>query len=133
MKAFLVPLLALLCSSCIELSGYSIDSYLFSSFGWTLFSSPQQITLKEVHLDTGFLLGSEVVIEADVVDKSDELTFVVVKDSSARMLVVLTSLALDLDKIKDAKSVKVWGTVESGKKGLPYIGAKALNVANKFN
>lgn len=54
------------------------------------------------------------------------------RDTAGRMLVVLTQV-VDAEKTlaePSPKRLKVLGTVERGKKGLPYILAKAVSTAN---
>ena len=108
--------------------GAALDQWSFQTFGSTLVSSPDTLTLKEIHLDVGTLTGREVVVEGKVVGASDHGTYLVLSDDAARMLVLLTDLdrpgaALTGDK---ARTVRVLGVVESGKKGLPVVRAHAL-------
>jgi hypothetical protein len=104
-----------------------VDEWLFRETGGTLFSSPEKLTLKEIHLDNGTLVGRQVVVEGVVQEVSPVGTFLVISDQSARLLVVLTDVGhvlVDLPKKLD--SLHVFGTVESGKKGLPFLKAVAL-------
>lgn len=106
----------------------SIDNMSFRWTGGTLFTNPQQLTTKELHFDTGNLLGHSVIIEGDVVITGNYFTHVVLSDDSGRMLVVLTQMenAEELLKKKEPGRIKVLGTVERGKKGLPFILARSL-------
>lgn len=106
-----------------------VDDAAFSWTGGTVFSDPGQLTMKELHFDEGKLLGREVIIEGEIVSTGKYYTYLVLSDDSGRMLVVLTHLeqAEDLLKTNDPKTIKVLGTVERGKKGLPYILARSIN------
>lgn len=106
----------------------AIDDFSFNLTGGTVFSDPSQVTTKELHFDTGHLLGKEIILEGQIVSTGKYFTHLVLNDDSGRMLVVLTHLekAEDLLKKKDLYAVKVLGTVERGKKGLPYVLARSL-------
>lgn len=110
----------------------NIDRRFFSWFGGTLFSSPGQITLKEIHLAGGSLLGKDVIVEGTLVDRSRNDTYVVIADESARMLVVLSELAAQSDHwdsdlaFSKERPIRIHGSVQSGKKGLPFIMAKSI-------
>ena len=122
----------LLISGCSELSkvGTSADVRLFDRFGWTIFSNPGLVTMKEIHLDKGLLGGQSVVIEGDVVELGKYNTHMVVSDNTARMLVVLTDVywSLKLNEQIVGKKVKILGSVEDGKKGLPFVFARSFKI-----
>src|SRR5438128_2601885 len=84
------------CTSCTQLTN-SIDECNFSWFGGTVFSNPNQMLMKDIHLDTGHLANQEVVVEGTVVNVGNYTTYLVLTDESARMLIVLTNL-VDADK-----------------------------------
>ena len=105
-----------------------VDKKSFEITGATIFSQPGQITTKEIHFDSGNLLGREVVIEGNIVKTGKFYTHLVLTDESGRMLVVLTKIedAEDVLKVSNPEKIKVLGTIERGKKGLPYVLAKSL-------
>ncbi len=106
-----------------------LDASSFGSFGTTVVSDPQQVSLKEVHLDAGQLVGQTIVIEGSVVNVGKYQTHLVLADSTARMLVVLTKVhdaTGDFEK-RPPKALRILGTVERGKKGLPYVSAIAVS------
>lgn len=105
-----------------------VDYRTFVSFGGTLFSSPQTVSMKELHLDSGTLLGKDVVIEGEIVSRAAEDTHVVMADESARMMVVLAKIPQADKMLKDDKIqyLRVLGTVERGKKGLPFVMARVI-------
>jgi len=109
-----------------------LDRLAFQRLGGTLFSSPDTLTMKEIHLDNGSLAGREIIVEGQVAEMSEYFTFIVLADDTARMLVVLT----DLDQAANAlhaeapSVVRVLGVVESGKKGLPLIRARSFSVVH---
>lgn len=106
-----------------------VDRLMFHKAGGTVFSTPDPLTMKEIHLDNGTLTGRQVIIEGRVMEISENFTYLVLSDETARMLVVLTDIEDARPWLKDQKptTVKILGTVENGKKGLPYIMARALN------
>ena len=110
-----------------------IDHYFFKLSGGTIFSDPGQLTTKELHFDTGSLLGQEIIVEGDVVKTGKYHTHLVITDGSGRMLVVLTQIGETEKIFQDdfPKKLKVLGTLERGKKGLPYILAKSINTIEK--
>ncbi len=131
-----VPIFSsLLCLTLVGCGGVNeikqeLDFYSFRITGGTLFSKPNQVTTKELHFDTGRLLGREVILEGKVEEIGSFLTYLVVSDDSGRMLIVLTNIE-DLDagfSTKKVKIIKILGSVERGKKGLPYILARSINV-----
>ena len=87
----LLLFLALL-SSCNNSSVSSVDSSVFTWTGGTLFSDPILVNSKDIHLDSGHLLGQSVVFEGKVVSKGDYNTHFVLSDKLGRMIVVLTDL-----------------------------------------
>lgn len=115
----------------------SIDYRSFEYLGGTFFTQPGQVTTKELHFDTGRLLGREVVLEGDVVSYGRYDTHLVLGDESGRMLVVLTDVG-NVDEIlpgRDHKGdnptnarLRVLGSVVRGKKGLPYLLARSVLV-----
>ena len=111
--------------------GVMIDDCGFSYLGYTAFSDPDEVTLKEIHLDTGGMKGREVVVEGTLLDVGDFSTFAILGDESARMLVILTKVLLtkDLAGYKGKPvSLRVLGTVSGGQMGLPFVDARAVRV-----
>jgi len=106
-----------------------LDTLAFRLLGGTLFAHPDLLTMKEIHLDTGALKGKQVIVEGSVDEVSEHGTYLVLTDTSARLLVVLTDLEQGGSMVRGGnKQLRVLGTIESGKKGLPYVMARSLNV-----
>lgn len=84
-----------------------------------------------MHLDSGALLGQEVIVEGVVVNVGKYTTHLVLSDESARMLVVLTNV-IDAEGVvaSERKNLRILGTVERGKMGLPFIMAEAVVAAD---
>jgi len=125
----IIPLFALITLSSCSLTPSNLDKTAFEYLGGTLFSTPAEIPLKGVHLDNGSLLGQEVIIKGSIAKIGDFGTHLIISDHNARMLISLTDLTnahLLLNR-KKPKVLKVLGTVERGKRGLPFIQARALN------
>ena len=107
-----------------------VDDGLFRRWGRTLLSHPETLTLKEIHLGSGAYTGRDVISAGKVVQWSEHGTYAVISDDEARMLVVLTELGGDAAGVAsgEAKFVRVLGTLERGRKGLPVLRAHALSV-----
>lgn len=122
------------CKQGKELQKY-VDYQAFEHIGGTLFSTPSQVTMKEIHLDKGLLFGREVMLKGQIIEIGSYQTYMVLSDNTARMLVVLTDLDF-YDTIGEenlqGKEVKILGMVDYGKKGLPYILAKSIVVNKKL-
>jgi hypothetical protein len=86
------------------------------------------VTIKQLHFDTGELFGKDVILEGDVRERGEAGTHLVLTDSEGQMLVVLTQID-DSHRVvdqRDVQSLRVLGRLERGKKGLPYVLAKAI-------
>lgn len=110
-----------------------VDHLSFRYIGGTLFTNPDLLTMKEIHLDNGTLTGREIIVEGKVAEVSPNGTYLVLVDDTARMLVVLTDLESvgPLLATEKPKTLRVLGTVESGKKGLPQIRAHSVNLTKE--
>ncbi len=130
-------LILLLVSSCHKVDHLKkeLDYQSFRFSGGTLFSEPTLVTTKEIHFDTGKLLGREVILEGKIDNVGKYDTHLVISDESGRMLVVLTHIedASHILESQEQKQIRVLGTVERGKKGLPYILAKSVNIFSTEN
>ncbi|MFK7822892.1 MAG: hypothetical protein AB8G05_01960 [Oligoflexales bacterium] len=136
-KKYLILVLMSLICSCHqggELKKF-IDYQSFEYIGGTLFSTPSQVTMKEIHLDKGLLFGQEVMLKGTIMEIGSYQTYMVLSDNTARMLVVLTNLdfydVIGEDSLQ-GEEVKILGVVDYGKKGLPYILAKSIVVDKKI-
>jgi uncharacterized protein YdeI (BOF family) len=115
------------CTGDLDFSEY-ISRKNFSLTGGSFLSDAEQITVKEVILDNGTLLGREVIIEGKILEKGEFDTFVIIDDRSGRLLVVLTDMVGAGPRLKNTEEshLRVFGTVERGKFGLPFVKAKAF-------
>ena len=132
--ALLLLSLSLSCKQGLQLKKY-IDYQSFETIGGTLFSTPSQVTMKEIHLDKGLLFGQEVMLKGTIMEIGSYQTYMVLSDNTARMLVVLTELdfyELIGEENLQGEEVKILGMVDYGKKGLPYILAKSIIVSKKI-
>ena len=136
-----IVLLVVLLSSCHNIgdAADALDRLSFEKIGRTVFLKPAEVAIKEIHLDNNLLLGQDVVVQGYVDEVGKFLTYIVVSESekttsqvaerSSRMLVILTEINGSERYLRRAPGdarLKIWGTIESGKKGLPYIQAKAI-------
>lgn len=115
----------------LERAEEGLDRWSFGLTGGTVFSEPYQVTTKQLHFDTGTLFGKDVVLEGNIEKKGEAGTHLVLSDAEGRILVVMTQLEssfIDLEG-SAARSLRVLGRLERGKKGLPYLLAKAVKVS----
>lgn len=131
--AFIVPMA--LASGCVKTEEIptTLDRLAFQYIGGTLFTNPETMTLKEIHLDSGSLGGREIIIEGRVAEVSPHSTYVVLTDDTARMLVVLTDITTDAVGAHNGHptALRVLGTIEAGKKGLPFVRAISVSAAKE--
>ena len=128
---FLAAILALVsgCSPDHFVSRFA-DSVAFRVVGVAPVADVDTLTLKEIHLDNGGLTGRQVIVKGAVVSRSKHGTHLVMTDETARLLVVLTDLKPMQPNMRehDVEVVSIMGTVESGKKGLPFLKASAVHL-----
>jgi hypothetical protein len=129
-RVSLFLLLALSSVSCqkIEDLKEEIDVTSFAWTGGTVFGEPFQVTTKQLHFDTGDLSGKDVILEGDILERGESSTHLVMADPDGRILVVLTAVddSYRLLAESSVNRVKILGRLERGKKGLPYLLAKAV-------
>jgi len=135
MRPFIFVLIALNFSACSGKLSVTqrIDVASFRFMGTTLFNNPTKVSLKELHLDSGSLIGRSVIIHGEVVSVGDFYSHLTLTDESARMLVVLTDIPDARDHLQndDGLNLAILGSVERGKKGLPYVLARAIKPLKK--
>ena len=128
----LVTMLFLACLACERSWSFAteLDNAYFRLTGKTLVGEPVQLSTKEMHLDTGALIGRKVILAGEVVFVGEYATYAVVSDDSGRILVKLTGVKnaeSTMAKVK-SKKLRVLGTLERGKKGLPFLVAEAIAI-----
>ena len=122
------------CNRFEDLPRYT-DALSFTWFGFTVFNPAEAVSLKELHFDKGSLLGHDVIVEGKLVEIGKFATYVIISDATARMLVILSEIDRPLpfltlgEEQSKPLSVRILGSVENGKKGLPFLQAKAIAVA----
>ena len=124
----LVVFLAWLPMSCKGEFSDWVDTAGFVYLGTTVMTDTDTLTTKELHFDTGRLIGRKVIVEGEVLAWGEHSTHIVVKDGYGRLLVVtnkIPDLRHDIGKDKPER-IRVLGTVERGKKGLPYLLATSI-------
>jgi hypothetical protein len=126
---FLTALTQVGCQRELEHLIETVEGLTFKAAGVTLLSNPASVSIKELRL-SGNSTESEVVISGKVEERSDNSTYFVISDDSARMLVVTTDLTPRMSEVvfkgADGSTVKVIGRVEIGRKGLPFLKASAV-------
>ncbi|WP_141736447.1 hypothetical protein [Oligoflexus tunisiensis] len=132
-KPGLVPIFLLLALSNISCQKIQVlkDEIDVTSFAWTggtVFGEPFQVTTKQLHFDTGDLFGKDVILEGDILERGESSTHLVMADPDGRILVVLTAVDESYRMLGEetVNRVKILGRLERGKKGLPYLLAKAV-------
>ncbi|MES2746386.1 MAG: hypothetical protein V4655_13225 [Bdellovibrionota bacterium] len=127
----LILVAALALSACQSASdlGTNLDTWSFSRTGGTVFTSPFQVTTKQLHFDTGELFGKDIVLEGDVEYFGAAFTHLLLADKEGKMLVVTTNLTDSYKEFGETKAarIRVLGRLERGKKGLPYLMARAVD------
>lgn len=121
-----IGLLAVGCDTRLDIAT-QIDRKIFEYGGFTVLSQPASISLKEIHLDTGILQGTKVIVGGTVVERGPHETYIVVNDSTARMLVATADIPLTVTRsISPGQHLTVYGTIENGQKGLPFLRAEVI-------
>lgn len=102
-----------------------VDLGTFKYFGSTFFDDAQFTTIKDLHLNGARIVpGKKIIFEGTVVEIDRYLTYIVMSDDNARMLVLLTDITSVPATSTQAK-IKIFGEVSRGKKGIPYVIAKS--------
>ena len=98
-----------------ESAPHLVDHLSFHFIGGTLFTNPDLLTMKEIHLDNGTLTGREIIVEGKVAEVSPHGTYLVLVDDTARMMVVLTDMESGAPflKAEKPKTLRVLGTVDA--------------------
>lgn len=106
----------------------SIDLWAFSKIGSMIFDSVPLEDLRGIHLAGAGLLNRDVLVSGVVDATGSEGTYLVVTDSSARMLIDTTRISAagyNYDGLR-GKKVIIHGEVKSGEKGHIYLLANAV-------
>ncbi len=109
-----------------------LDLWGFRLFGQSLLSDTGYVRIKEVHLNNRVLLGKPVIVAGALQKVGAQRTYLVMTDSSAKLVVDLTKLAaaereqLDDDGAQGSVRLKVFGVVGISNRGHPHLLAKAL-------
>lgn len=107
------------------------NNFWFSFFGNTLGSNVREFALRELHLNVDSFLGKSIIVSGKLVEFGDHRTYAVIADSSSKLLVSLVKIGsggedvADL-KMESGKEIRVLGTLEVGKRGLPIVVASAV-------
>jgi len=109
-----------------------VDVTSFRLIGHTIFANPPNVACKDIHLDSGMLLGTPVILKGELVSIGEHYSHLIMADDTGRMLVVLTDMLNPEARLGegDFSSLAVLGTVERGKKGLPYLRARSIRKIN---
>lgn len=107
-----------------------MDYTIFAAFGSSVFDNYPATTIKEIHLDEGKRLGKEVVVKGEIIKIGKFNTHLVIKDQVGKILVILTQMDNidDFLKQKSIRNIEVLGSIERGKKGLPYVLARSIHI-----
>ena len=106
-----------------------LDLLGFRMFGKSLLSDTGYVRIKEVHLNNRVLLGKPVIVAGALQKMGEQRTYLVMADSSAKLVVDLTSLSAEERAELDTQGetrLKVLGVVGINNKGHPHLLAKAL-------
>ena len=113
-KASLIVILLFIALACHD-GSLQLDRIMFAKIGKT-FSTAEEVSIKEVHLDHSVLDETNVIITGSVTTVGEYNTYVVVSDQTARVLVIQTTIPSLEDRIKDrdiGKTFKIFGKLVS--------------------
>ncbi|MBC7533622.1 MAG: hypothetical protein H7318_18805 [Oligoflexus sp.] len=134
MKPIIAIFSLFILSSChsVQSLGTGLDTWSFAQTGGTIFGSPFQVTTKQLHFDTGELFGKDIVLEGNVEYFGVAFTHLLLADKEGKVLVVTTELPESYKEFgKDHNPrIRILGRLERGKKGLPYLLARAVDTVD---
>ena len=110
-----------------------VDEIAFIFLGGTVLSSPEQISLKEVHLDPAGWIGRRVIVEGQLKKNSDSGTYMVISDELASLLIVTTEVKSrgQLKGWTQDQAIRILGKLETGRKGLLLLRADVIAEGTK--
>lgn len=136
MKPIISVISLLILSSCHSVQSLStgLDTWSFAQTGGTIFGSPFQVTTKQLHFDTGELFGKDIVLEGKVEYFGPAFTHLLLADKEGKVLVVTTELPESYKEFSQVHNprIRILGRLERGKKGLPYLLARAVDTVDRF-
>ena len=130
-----VVLICLLTISCSRSEGgrnrtirESIDLWTFSNLGMMIFDSVPMEEMRGVHLAGAGMINRDVLVKGRIEISGTGGTYLVLSDSSVRLLVDLTRVSADNNRSlpKAGRSVYVHGEVKSSERGHIYLLANAI-------
>ena len=104
-----------------------VEVKLFGLSGETYFESSERVRVKRVLLDPGALLKRSLRVEGEIVELGKLGAFAVLRDSTGRVLVKLSSVAMS-----ESAQTSLWqrvvllGRLEYGLGGLPVFAARGI-------
>lgn len=128
-------LICLLTISCSRSEGgrnrtirESIDLWTFSNLGMMIFDSVPMEEMRGVHLAGAGMINRDVLVKGRIEISGTGGTYLVLSDSSVRLLVDLTRVSADNNRSlpKAGRSVYVHGEVKSSERGHIYLLANAI-------
>jgi hypothetical protein len=135
MKTIIAIFSLLTLASCHSVQSLSngLDTWSFAQTGGTIFGSPYQVTTKQLHFDTGELFGKDVVLEGQVEYFGASFTHLLLADKEGKVLVVTTELPESYKEFSQERTprIRILGRLERGKKGLPYLLARAVDTVER--
>lgn len=120
-RLFLIFFLAS-CSPTKIIERVDLQSYSF--WGWTFFSSQEEVYVKEILLRANDLEEQNVIVSGNIIEIGSQSAYFILKDDYAKLLVI----ASNLDKLdfKENTQVKVLGSIELFKGKYPALRARAV-------
>jgi len=97
------------------------------------FTRAKLATIKEIHLDNGTLMQTPVLVEGTVLEIGNHQTYFILGDETAKLIVLLTDLDTGWEIVQgmNTKTVKVLGSVEMRRRGIPVVKARAIKQVAK--
>ena len=103
---------------------------MYEAFNTKLFSQVQTYSLSELHIQRDKLLEQDIIIKAEIIAKSSNNTYIIVRDNGGRLLVKTTHL--DDFNLQKGSSLSMLGKLKIDIAGQPYLTALAYKKIGKY-
>lgn len=110
-------------------SSAAVDMLTFRLIADTIFEKPKIVGFKEIHLSNDVFLNKLVQVKGIVVERGDLGTFIIIAEDDDRLIIATTDLLREFrQNLSVGSDISVLGTVESGKKGMPFLRAQSIKL-----
>lgn len=110
-----------------------VDLFLYKNIGYTLFSSPSFVDIKQIHLGRVGNLQEKVLVRGKVSEVNKLGTYLLLSQHNVKLVIDLSQLSLVRQEFAENKPeyLEVVGEVERSFKGMPFVKALALRPIEK--